>query len=84
MSRQDGYSPAQLLFGRRQLTGLHMLPTQFDLYNVKSAQAAKDRVFHSSAKVFNQHKLEKIIGKLAKINSNRHPEECDPFFPRRM
>ena len=55
---QDGYSPAQLLFGRRQLTGLPLLPAQFDLYDVKSAQAAKDRVFRSSAKVFNQHKLD--------------------------
>ena len=57
MPRQDGYSPAQLLFGHRQLSGLPMLPAQFDLYDVKSAQAAKDHVFHSSAKVFNQHKL---------------------------
>ena len=55
--RQDGYSPAQLLFGRRQLTGLPMLPCQFNLYDVKSAQNAKDNAFNSSAKVFNQHKL---------------------------
>ena len=56
--RQDSYSPAQLLFGHRQLTRLPVLPSQFDFYDVKSAQAAKDRVFNSSAKVFNQHKLD--------------------------
>ena len=35
-----------------------MLPSQFDLYDVKSAQATKDRIFNSSAKVFDQHKLD--------------------------
>ena len=45
--RQDGYSPAQLLFGRRQLTGLPMLPCQFNLYDVKSAKNANCLLYTS-------------------------------------
>ena len=40
--RSDGYSPAQLLFGRRQLTNLPMLQKQYEQCDFSSAKEAKD------------------------------------------
>ena len=45
--RADGYSPAQLLFGRRQFTSLPAMPCAFDFYDIKAAQASRDKVFNS-------------------------------------
>ncbi|MEL6359074.1 MAG: DDE-type integrase/transposase/recombinase, partial [Bacteroidota bacterium] len=43
--RADGYSPAQLLFGRRQKTSLPMLPHHFLPVSYQEAAQAKDKSF---------------------------------------
>ena len=45
--RADGYSPAQLLFGRRQFTALPAVSQAYDFYDVQEAQKCRDKVFNS-------------------------------------
>ena len=45
--RADGYSPAQLLFGRRQFTSLPAMASAYDFYDIEAAQASRDKVFNS-------------------------------------
>ena len=40
----DGYSPAQLLFGRCQFTSLPAMPCAYDFYDIEAAQASRDKV----------------------------------------
>ena len=47
--RQGGYSPAQLLFGRKQFPGLPAISKHYTFYDVESAQAIKDRIAQDSA-----------------------------------
>ena len=49
--RTDGYSPAQLLFGRQQYTYVPTLPIHHQFYNVSDASAAKD----TKQKIDNKH-----------------------------
>ena len=49
--RADGYSPAQLLFGRRQRTSLPLLPFQNCPINFFDAASSKDAL-HSTSKKF--------------------------------
>ena len=57
--RSDGYSPAQLLFGRRQRTNLPILPFQNHPINFSEAASSKDAVHTSSTDYHDLHK--KII-----------------------
>ena len=54
--RSDGYSPAQLLFGRRQRTNLPILPLQNRPINFNEAASSKDAVHTSSADYHDLHK----------------------------
>ena len=56
--RSDGYSPAQLLFGRRQLTNLPMLQKQYEQCDFSSAKEAKDSNFLKSAEQYNADKVD--------------------------
>ena len=58
MPRSDGYSPAQLLFGRRQVTNLPVLEKKDDMYDISAAKQAKDASFSKSANYFNQNKVD--------------------------
>ena len=58
MPRSDGYSPAQLLFGRRQLTNLPMLQKQYEQCDFSSAKEAKDSNFLKSAEQYNADKVD--------------------------
>ena len=40
--RNDGYSPAQLLFGRKQKTSLPVLEKKYEIYDISEANQAKD------------------------------------------
>ena len=56
--RPDGYSPAQLLTGRRQLTGLPTLPSHHLLTDLAAAKDARDARFHSEISQFNlEHEI---------------------------
>ena len=54
----NSYSPAQLLFGRRQKTGLPVLDKKYDMYDISAAKQAKDTSFSKSANCFDQHKVD--------------------------
>ena len=54
--RSDGYSPAQLLFGRRQRTNLPLLPFQNSPINFNEAASAKDAIHSSSTSFHDLHK----------------------------
>ena len=43
--KSDGYSPAQLLFGRKQFTSLPAADSHYDFYNVQTAKECKDKAF---------------------------------------
>ena len=53
--RKDGYSPAQLLLGRKQFTKLPAAPAHYDFYNPASAQLSKDKAFDAAKKAHDQH-----------------------------
>ena len=53
--RADGYSPAQLLFGRRQFTSLPAMACAYDFYDIKAAQASRDKVFNLHLTHHNQN-----------------------------
>ena len=57
MPRSDGYSPAQLFFGRRQLTNLPMLRKQYEQCDFSSAKEAKDSSFLKSAEHYDADKV---------------------------
>ena len=54
--RSDGYSPAQLLFGRRQRTNLPILPFQNLPIDFNEAASSKDAIHSSSAEFHDIHK----------------------------
>ena len=54
--RTDGYSPAQLLFGRRQRTNLPLLPFQNLPIDFNVAATAKDAIHSSSTSYHDLHK----------------------------
>ena len=54
--RSDGYSPAQLLFGRRQYTSLPTAPAHPHFYDVQEAMKAKDESFKAKLECHDQHK----------------------------
>ena len=54
--RSDGYSPAQLLFGRRQYTSLPAAPSHHQFYDASEAMKAKDEKFLASKECHDQHK----------------------------
>ena len=54
--RSDGYSPAQLLFGRRQRTNFPILPLQNRPINFNEAASSKDAVHTSSDDYHDLHK----------------------------
>ena len=54
--RSDGYSPAQLLFGRRQYTSLPVATPHHQFYDVGEAMKAKDEKFSASKECHDQHK----------------------------
>ena len=55
--RSDGYSPAQLLFGRRQKLNLPVLDKKYNMYDISAAKQAKDASFSKSANYFDQNKV---------------------------
>ena len=54
--RTNGFSPAQLLFGRPQYTALPSLPVHHQFYNIDTASAAKDATQLTEKKYHDQHK----------------------------
>ena len=58
MPRADGYSPAQMFFGRRQRTRLPTLPVHHAPIDNKLAEAARRKTAEENAAVFNQHTKE--------------------------
>ena len=54
----DGYSPAQLLFGRRQRTSLPLLPLQNRPISFQDAAFSKDKLHSISKQFHDQHKIE--------------------------
>ena len=54
--RTDGFSPAQLLFGRKQFSAVPAMPHHFNFYDRETAEKAKDNTFASSAKYHDAHK----------------------------
>ena len=52
----DGYSPAQLLFGRRQYTSLPSATHHNHFYDVDAAKKAKDEKFVAAQEFHDQHK----------------------------
>ena len=56
--RLDGYSPAQLLFGRRQRTSLPLLPIQNRPISFHDAAISKDKSHSVSKQFHDQHKVE--------------------------
>ena len=57
MPHSDGYSPAQLFFGRRQLTNLPMLQKQYEQCDFSAAKEAKDSSFLKSAEYYDTDKV---------------------------
>ena len=55
--RIDGYSPAQLFFGRRQLTNLPVLQKQYEQCDFSAAKKAKDSSFLKSAEYYDIGKV---------------------------
>ena len=53
--RKDGYSPAQLLMGRKQFTQLPAAPVHYEFYDPASAQVSKDKAFDAAQKAHDQH-----------------------------
>ena len=49
--RADGYSPAQLLFGRQQRTGLPTIPQQIQPIDFLAAASSKDKA-HDNSKLY--------------------------------
>ena len=45
--RADGFSPAQLLFGRRQFTALPAVSQAYQFYDIETAQKSRDKIFSS-------------------------------------
>jgi len=54
--RTNGYSPAQLFFGRQQYTSLPAMPIHHNFYNVQQANKAKDEVHMTEKRYHDQHK----------------------------
>ena len=54
--RSDGFSPAQLFFGRRQVTSLPALERQYQPVNFQSAAAARDSCHSKMKDMHDQHK----------------------------
>ena len=54
--RADGYSPAQLLFGRRQFSSLPAADIHYQFYNPTAAAKAKDKCFNQAERYHNNHK----------------------------
>ena len=57
MPRIDGYSPAQLFFGRRQLTNLPVLQKQYEQCDFSAAKKAKGSSFLKSAEYYDIGKV---------------------------
>ena len=53
--RKDGYSPAQLLMGRKQFTQLPAAPVHYEFYDPANAQVSKDKAFDAAQKAHDQH-----------------------------
>ena len=53
--RTDGYSPAQLLMGRKQFTQLPAAPAHYAFYDPATAQANKDKAFQAAQRSHDQH-----------------------------
>ena len=49
LCKVDGFSPAQLFFGRKQLTSLPAAPAHYQFYDVEAAKSAKDSAFLDSS-----------------------------------
>ena len=56
LPRTNGFSPAQLLFGRPQYTAVPSLPVHHRFYDIEKASAAKDRTQATDKVYHNQHK----------------------------
>ena len=54
--RIDGFSPAQLLFGRKQFTSVPADKSHYKLYDPGSAQAERDKAFHTVSRYHDGHK----------------------------
>ena len=54
--RSDGFSPAQLFFGRRQVTSLPILEKQYHPIDLRAAAAVKDSCHNKSKQLHDQHK----------------------------
>ena len=54
--RSDGYSPAQLLFGRKQFTALPAEDSHYTFYDPATAQQRKDKTFQRAGHYFDEHK----------------------------
>ena len=46
-SKGYGFSPAQLLFGRRQFTALPAVSQAYQFYDIETAQKSRDKIFSS-------------------------------------
>ena len=53
--RKDGYSPAQLLMGRKQFTQLPAAPAHYEFYDPARAQVSKDKAFEAAQRAHDQH-----------------------------
>ena len=56
LPRSNGYSPAQLLFGRKQYTYVPSMPAHFAFYDVQDAAAARDKTHAVETSYHDQHK----------------------------
>ena len=54
--RTDGYSPAQLLFGRKQFTSVPSTQGHYQPYKPAPAQAKRNKAFHTAARYHDEHK----------------------------
>ena len=77
--RTDGFSPAQLLFGRKQFTSVPATESHYHQYNPAAAQAGREKAFHNATKHHNEHKAflpTLSIGAETRLNSNVQTQSC--------
>ena len=54
--KSDGYSPAQLFFGRKQLTSLPAAPCHYNFYDASAAKQSKDDSFRLASQYHDRQK----------------------------
>ena len=54
--KSDGFSPAQLFFGRKQLTSLPAAPCHYEFYDASAAKQSKDNSFRLASQYHDRQK----------------------------